>query len=185
MDLSDREVTRAYEPYRREALYSFITTLLVMLCCTALTIPWGIHNPKLFIIFVVGYLFIQLLAAVFIYRFALFSIIEKRRNAYIKVSIRIIGISDEWIPSGKYESVMPKLYSKGLKVEPQKIKCMDSDMNKLMLRSAMSAKNAQLLVDEIWNEPGKVRTVLYGKYTHIIVKFCDKDDTSFKLNRTI
>lgn len=180
---TDREVSRAYEPYRREALYSFVMSILAMVCCTVVIIPWGIEIPGVFLVLGVGYLCILLLEAVFIFRWALLSVIEKRRGCYACAQVQMVRISEEFVPSGKYESVVGKLYPKELRVRRHIIKCVDADGNRLTLRSVMSGKNAQPLLDEIYYKTGKTRTVLYGKYTHIIVKYCDDDDTSLTERR--
>lgn len=185
MQVSERELSRAYEPYRKEAWYTFVTTTVVMIVCALVILPWGIHVPGVYLVLGIGYLGILLLEAVSIFRTALLSGIEMRRGLYVRVEIRMTSLRDEFIPSGKYASIIPKLYPKELQVEPHKIKCVGADNNKLTLRSAMRAKHAQLLIDEVWDQPERTRTVLYGKYTHVIVKYCDKDDTAFLLNRMV
>ena len=185
MQVSEREVSRAYEPYRKEALYTFVISIAVMIVCALVILPWGIDFPKVYIVLGIGYLGILLMEAVSIFRTALLSVIEKHRGCYVKAEIRMTRLHDEFIPSGKYASIIPKLYPKELQVEPHKIKCVDADNNKLTLRSAMRAKHAQLLIDEVWNQSEKTRTVLYGKYTHVIVKSCGTDDPAFLLNRMV
>lgn len=185
MGLIDKEVARAYEPYRKEALYSFTMILSAMIGGALIFIPWGKDDPKIYVVLGVGYPFILLLATALDFRLALLSVFEKMGKCYIKAEIQMIRITEEFLPSGKYESVIHKLYPKEAHVSPVKILCRTSDNKKLILRRAMSGKNQQLLVDEIWNDPEKKRTVQYGKFTHIIVEYCDKDDVAYWLNRRI
>ena len=185
MVLNNKEILLAYEPYRKEASHSFVTMVGAMACCIVVLIPFCKEIPKVLIVLGLSYLLLILFATIFIYRFSLLSIYEKRCCRYIRKEVRMTAMSDEYSPSGKYESIIPRLYPAGLRVQRHKIRCLDSDGNKLLLRRAMGGKNAQLLMDEIFNGGESKRTVIYGKYTHIIVSFCDKDDTAFWMNHRI
>ena len=188
MNISDKEITRAYEPYRKEALYILIIYALYELGITVFFIPVYFvtgRDPAFFILLPGILLFFAVFAVLVNFRLAILSKIEERRNLYIRKEVEITDLRGESDLYGKWNNILPKLYPEHLGVDRHKILCIGPDGKKLTLRSAMSLKNAWLLADEIIKETGKKRTVLYGKYTHIIVKYCDGDDTAFRLSRLL
>lgn len=183
MDSIDQKIVkRAYEPYRKEAMHCFLEYILVVLVCGVVFLIWRIQNPNIYIVVGIGCLLFFVLEIFLDYRLALLSWIEEHWRLYDIKEVQMVRIKVEYSPSGKYESIIPKLYPKELGVNRNKIKCIDFDNKKFSLRSAMGNKNAQILIDEINKKTGVRRTVKVGKYTHIIVKYCDNDYISHRLN---
>ncbi len=186
MDSIDQKIiNRAYEPYRKEAMHCFVEYILVVLACGVVFLIWKIQTPNIYIVLGIGCLLSFVLEIFLNYRLALLSWIEERRQLYEVKEVQMIRFKEEYFTSGKYESIIPKLYPKDIGVCRNKIKCIDSNNKNLSLRSAMGNKNAQMLIDEIKKRTGVRRTVMVGKYTHIIVKYCDNDYISHRLNTVL
>ena len=183
MDLTKKELFCAYSPYRKEALYCLGIDGIVAFVCCAVFFLQKVHTfaPALFLI-IPGYFILEMLIN---YRLAILSFIEERNQSYIQKEISIVGMKIEDSASGRWESAIPKLYAKNLRMNRYKIMCIDSNKEKISLRRVMSNKNAQLLSDKIHDESPLRRTVVIGKYSRIILKYCDKDDVSFVLSRTM
>lgn len=185
MDLRNRDVVRAYEPYRKEALYCLVVDVLIILGCAAMVITTGVRDRGILSLFG-GFFVLFFVIEIFTdFRLGLLSRIEESCQLYVQLVIQVVQIKEEHSTSGHWGSIIPKLYPKNLNVQRYKISCFDSNMKKLRLRSAMGEKNAQALYDIVTKNNSMKYTVLIGKYTHIIVKYCDKDDISLKLNRTL
>lgn len=189
MVINDKEVTRAYEPYRKEAIHIFASYVLLLFF---LTIGYiivyflsDLGNPAFHIIWIGVVLFFFLVAVIINFRLALLSVFEEHRQLYIQKEVQIIRLDEDWDFYGKWNNILPKLYPPKTGVNRRKLRCVDSDGNKLILRSALGQKNAQLLLDEIYSKIGNKHTILYGKYTHIIVKFVGNDNTAFRLSRML
>ncbi len=90
-------------------------------------------------------------------------------------------ITEDYSPSSHWGSVIPKLYPKQLNVSRNKLICTDEGGKTLRLRTAMSGKKWQLLFDSIESDP-QPRANTFGKLTHIVISYDDKDDLCFQLN---
>ena len=110
---------------------------------------------------------------------------EHCREGTILKTVFIENFQIESSASGHWGSVIPNLYPEKMGVNRYKIKGTDSEGQKIVLRCAMSFKNAKLFDQMIEDVSMKKRTVIVGKYSHIIVKYCDKDDFSFMLSRRL
>lgn len=183
MGLAKYEIVRAYSPYRKEALYCFVIDIITVFVCSAVFILIGIphYAPLLFLVFPT-YLVVEILIN---YRLAVLSILEEWNQIYVLKDILIVGIKIEDSASGRWGSVIPKLYPKELGIKRYKIKCIDSNKAEMSLRCVMSNKNAKLLSSRIDSESALLRTVVIGRYSRIILKYCDKDDLALVLNRTM
>lgn len=183
MDLTKKELFRAYSPYRKEALYCFAIDVIIVIVGIATLVCLGLphYAPVLFLIFP-GYFVLEILIN---YRLAILSIIEERTQNYILKDVSIIGMRVEDSASGRWGSVVPKLYPGNIGMNRYKILCIDSNKHKLSLRRVMSNKNAQLLSDKIYDVSILPSTVVIGRYSRIILKYCDEDGVAFVLNRTM
>ena len=184
MDSNKVEYSRAYSPYRKEALYCFIVDILILIVSFIVIFSIKLETYTIQLLWIIP---VYLIAEVFLnYRLALLSLIEEKcRGGTVLATVEIKRISRESSLSGRWESVIPKLYPKEMRVERYKINCTDPNGKKIVLRRAMSMKNAQLFDKMIECDSMRRRTVVIGKYSHIIVKYCDKDDFAFILSRRL
>ena len=180
MTFKEQELHNAYDPYNREALYSLRLDILIVLCLAILLALFG-ALPKYAAVFWV-FPFYFLLELVFNYSLALLGRIESKKQLYASRQVRIQSIAEEYSPSGHWGSVIPRLYPKQLNVSRSKLICLDDSGKRLRLRSVVSGKKWQALSDGIEAEPQKLRSVTYGKLTHIVISYDDKDELCFQLN---
>ena len=183
MDLSKNEVARAYSPFRKEALFCFIVDVVILLICSAVFVVIELQKYAIWLFLVFPLYF---LAEVFInYRIAILSLIEDRHQCIVFRTVVIEHVQIESSASGHWGSVLPSLYPSQMRVQRYKIKCTDANGKKLSLRCAMSIRNAKLF-DKMLESPSlRKRTVVTGKFSHIILKYCDKDDFAFVLSRRL
>lgn len=202
MSSNERKMLHAYEPYRREALYCLRVDLLIVFCGAIIVTIAGMPRiwPSFYWIFP-AYLLIELFLN---YSLALIGTMEQRRELFIRRQVRIQKITREHSFSGRWGSVISKLYPPNLMVDRYKMICLDENGEKLTLRSAMSLKKYRLLIERI--DPACRRyhrgrrherpkpidrtaptelplwTVTIGKYSHIILSYDDKDELCDFLN---
>ncbi len=183
MDLAKFEIDRAFSPYRKEALYCLMIDVIITLICSTVCFLIEIQQsaPALFLIFP-AYFIAEIIVN---YRLALLSILEVRNQSYVCKEVTVTQIKIEDSASGRWGSIVPKLYSKSLGVNRYKILCVDANNEKIKLRCAMSRKIVRLLGDSMDASGGLRRTVIFGRYSHIVLKYCDNDDLALVMNRKL
>lgn len=182
MDLNKYEIAH-YLPYRKEAMYCFTLdiVIVVVICVLFFVMEIQFYMPVLFLILPTYFI----IESFFNYRLALLSFFEVCKNSYMSKDVYIVDINIENSASGHWGSIISKLYPKAVGMERYKIICVDTNNVKLTLRSAMSNKNSQLLTDGIRMTKPLKRTVVFGRYSHIVLKYLDDDDLAFILNRKL
>ena len=187
MVLNKKEFERAFSPYRKEAKHCLMKDVFLAFALCILIAIFVNSDKNLIVMFWIIPLYFFIECAIN-YRLAIITMIEEHKRCVITKNVLIENKKNEWSPSGpRYsDGAMPFLYPKGMKVERYKIKCTDiSTGKKIYLRCAMSLKNAELLNKMLACESTRNRTVIIGKYSHIIIKYCDKDDFAFALSRRL
>ncbi len=172
----------AYEPFRREARYCFGLDLLISFVLAICFFLLHLFSSPLFCMIIPLYFLIEIIVN---YRIGLLSRLESKRRLFVSTLVSITKIQDEYSPSGRWNSIIPKLYPPHLRVNRYRIIGRDSIGNMINLRCAISGEKWQLIHDNIGEGIGWDRLITYGKLTHIILSFDNKDDISFKLNRNL
>ncbi|MBQ6569495.1 MAG: hypothetical protein IJL87_04490 [Clostridia bacterium] len=169
---------RAYAPYKREALYCFV--LDAVLSAVLIPLIWLMDFPLLFLS--IPLLFITETALN--YRIGLLSYAEQKKERFVTEKVQFVSIADEYSASGHWGSVIPALYDKKLRMGRYKIKCTDQNGKLIRLRCAVSGKKWQIISDYITLGDSLPLVVTYGKLTHIIIRYEDKNDMCRKLNHS-
>ena len=180
----------AYEPFRREALHCFLLNLLLfsifgaLLLAVSLKSRIKVHEINLLLISIPIFVFeIHLFCTV--YRIAILSWIEMAGKVFVTQSLILEEIKEESSPSGRWGSIIPQLYPKKANYGRYKILCRTEEGKRFKLRCAVNGKNYQIIGNQIWDGPGWKRSVTYGRFSHVILRYNDKDDISFILSRRL
>lgn len=169
---------RAYEPYRNEAKTALLWWIIL----------WIIMAIGVVLSFLYGELYSMIatvLLAIYIYiywrvfhRHLFYPAIEIKFHQCACADLQIIAIKAENTYSSRgFGNIMPELYDKKLHVDRYKIICRNSSGRKIILRCVMSQKRKLLLLDAIKSSSPLPCSVTYGKFTHIIWHFDNKNDT--------
>ena len=186
MNKAGKYFSIAYAPFQREARYCFTVDLFISLVVAVIFFLLNLFSSTFFRWIIPSFFLIEIIVN---YRIGLLSRLESKIGAFISAKICISEIQDEYSASGRWNSIISKLYPPNLRVNRYRVIGKDGTGNIIKLRCAISGKKWQLIHDSIhdsicegveWN-----RLVTYGKLTHIILSFDDKDDVSYKYNRTI
>ena len=181
MDLSKSEFLHAYSPYRKEATRCLAIDVLVSFLCGIILFIVGIQTNAVWTFWVIPiYFFIELFVN---YKFAILSLIEEKNKCVVLAVVTIEKKEIEDSASGRWGSIIPRLYPKELHMQRYKITCTDESGKKILLRSVMSINNAKLFNKMLETTSMCKRTIIAGKYSHIILKYCDRDDFALILNR--
>ena len=182
MDLDERIFERAFAPYRKESVHCLLLDIVISIIGFGMFMLMNIPeiDMGLFLVFPVYFL-----VEIFVnYRISILTLIEEHLLCVVRKDVTIENCQLEYSPSGRWGSVIPKLYPSIMKVARYKIMCTDENGKKVKLRSVMSLKNVQRFrkMVETTSHP---QSVIIGKYSRIILKYCDKNDNTFVLNRRI
>ncbi len=177
-----KQYSMAYEPFLREARYCFVLDTLISFAVVICFFMLNLFSSPFFCMIIPAFFFIEVIVN---YRIGLLALWERKKQLFVSTKVCIIEMREEYSPSGRWNSIIPKLYPPHLGVNRYRLIVKDSIGNMIILRCAMSGKKWQLIHDNIGDGIGWNRLVTYGKLTHIILSFDDKDDTSFKFNRNL
>ncbi len=182
MDLSDKAYA-SYIPYRKEAGYCLCIDIVIITFLVIFLLAMNIHQfaPHLFV-FCLLFIIIEIFTN---YRIALLSFLEIRSHKFVTTELYLVEIGEEFSLSGKWGSQMLKLYSPQMMVRRYRFIFKAHNGKRLVLRCAMSAKKAQKVKDVLAEKETISRRIIFGKYTHIILKCDDKDEIASVLNTKI
>ena len=184
MALDKKTKHKAYFPYRLEAIYYFMIDIIIFFVSFLVFIL--AEPPKSFyILFILVIVLYFSIAIVFIYKIALISIYEVRNDCKVKKSIKIVKIKKNLSLASRWENIVSKLYDSNLKVDRYKIKCIGKDEKTLVLNCIVPMKSIIILEESIKKDPEATHNVLIGKYSKVIIQFCDQDSISMEYNRLL
>jgi hypothetical protein len=142
--------------------------------------------PKSFyILFILVIVLYFSIAIIFIYKIALISIYEVRNDCKVKKSIKIVKIKNTLSLASRWENIVSKLYDSNLNVERYKMKCIDENGKTIELNCIVPMKSIVFLNEHTKRNPEARHNVLIGKYSKVIIQFCDQDGVSMEYNRLL
>ena len=183
--LNKNEFAHAYSPYRKEARYCLIVDLIISVFgCVLVFYMYALVNKTA--IWLLGAFPSLLIIESFVnYRLAILSLIEEKHQLVVQKTVTLGTFKKEDSASSHWGSIIPKLYPKEMNMQRYKMRCIDTNGEKLTLRCAMSLRNAILFDKMMEDETTRKRTLIIGKYSRIILKYCDNDDFAFILSRRL
>lgn len=160
----------AYIPFHKECyhcLFIDFAVVFAMVIGAMFISTKGFDNRVLWVgtcVIAVFYLLIE----VFInYRLSILARVEKRFNLIVCEALQYEDICEEFSLSGRWGSILPKLYPKELNVARFRVKMRDQCGNPISLRCAASGSQWK---QKTFHETLFVH-VIYGKYSHIILSW--------------
>lgn len=163
-----RTMRNEYRPYIKEFLYCLgidaLIILILIICAVAFGEPL-LHVVGLYVL--PAFLVVETLLN---YRLAILIFIERRSRSPIQRRAAVIAIDREWSASGKYESIIEKLYPKELEVSRYKIICETPENKRFRVRSVMAGKRAFELY--MMHMKGRLNgvTVTHGPLSKVVFK---------------
>ena len=174
----------AYFPYQVEAIYHLVIDIIIFFVMFFIFILTKL--PRSFFAFIfIGVVLYFSFAIVFIYKIALISIYEIRNNCREKKTIKILEIKNTLSLASRYENIISKLYDSNLNVERYKMKCIDENGKAIVLNCIVPMKSIVFLDEHTKRNPEAKHNVLIGKYSKVIIQFCDQDGVSMEYNRLL
>ena len=160
----------AYEPFHKECLHCIavdFAVVLVMLVGVLFISTKG-YDLKVLLTGAGAILALYFLVEFFLnYRLSILARLEKQFHLIIADELLYEDISEEFSFSGRWGSILPKLYPKEKSVGRFRVRMRNREEESISLRCAVCGKQ--------WNQkpPAEKRfvRVVYGKYSHIILSW--------------
>ena len=173
----------AYAPYIKESLYCVeifaLVAGLILIIFAAFSVATGIN---VYIVPVIILSVYAVLDCILNHWLSILSAFERKCDwLECKLTIKAIKTEASW--SGHmWESAIKKLYPKAWRVDRYKLICEDVDGKKIVLRSVMRGKKYQIIQDRVFNSLPTECSIMYGRYTKIVMYYKGKDIWTDKLN---
>lgn len=170
--LTARKICRAYAPYRREGR-SWLLTMLTLFLMILLAWLWTeetVETPRniAYLLIVMAFL---LGMGIGKSRVAICSFYEAWKQCFVEQPVRIQQVTDDPSRSGRARQMLCDHYADLIKLYACRIIAVTPDGKQLRLLSAgFTPRREALMRVKVRSEKALV-TVIYGRYTHIIVGF--------------
>ena len=162
--MAKQTMRNEYRPYIKEFLYCLGIDAIITLIIIILAVSFNVPHLCLY--------FLPFLAAevAWNYRVAILIFIERPSRSPVQCRAAVKVIDTEWSASGKYGSIIDKLYPKELEVGRYKIICEMPEGKRFRVRSVMARKRA--FEFEIMHMKGRLNDVslTYGPISKIVFK---------------
>ena len=167
----------AYRPYFREAMFCLWRDILIALIVSV----FFILTKVAFLLWTIPIFFVFELFVSF--RIAVCASSEYRKSQYVTKNVYITGVHIEDSASGKWGSVLPRLYPYNLQMERYRLTCTGSDGEAITLRCAMSTSKQKTINKFV--EKNCMLRVTYGSMSKIIVKYDGTESDAYRLNQRL
>ena len=166
--MAKRTMRNEYRPYIKEFLYCLGIDAIIILILIVCAVAFGAPLLKVMGLYILPAFLVAETAVN--YRLAILICIERRSRSPIQRRAAVISIDAEWSASGKYESIIEKLYPKEMEVGRYKIICEMPDNKRFRVRSVMVRKRAFEL--EMMHMKGRLNdvSVTFGPLSKIVFK---------------
>ncbi len=182
MELSDKELLKAYQGFRAEASACIIEDIIALVFMIAAFFlsrnRWG----SVLLIFFTAYVFFLFIRIYKVYYPAVISFVEISNHTFNTKVLQIKSICEDDSWTGRWENKISKQFPAQLHINKYILKCVDAQGRNLCLRSVMGRKTYNALSNALLDDVPINRTIIYGKLSRVIIKYADKDDLSFILN---
>ncbi|MBQ7322787.1 MAG: hypothetical protein IJW99_11865 [Clostridia bacterium] len=175
--MSDTNVSQAYAPYRKEALYCLIIDLIIALSLTLLLLLAG-----------AGWFLLGILplfcAGTLLLNYRTYRRIRKEigEEAFEELTVEVTDIREDRSLAG-WGGIIKEGYPKNLHVLRCKLICRGADGQKFVLLSVMSEQKQRLLRESIDRKQLTACRILCGKYSRILLHYEESGELFDTLNR--
>lgn len=187
LDRKKKIASKVYEPYHREASYCLGISVIVItfLILLGVVLSSYVDNNQVFLLFL-PMILLYFFAEIFLnFRISILAFFEKRECNWENQELTILKISEDISFSGKFHSVIRKLYPKEMEFDRYRIVCEDKNGKKVVLKSAMSNKKRWKIVQRIFEQKSLTCNIYYGKHTQVVMYYKSTEHWTDVLNHML